>query len=346
MTTYAYDASTGQLVAVWDTGIGATLHPVARLNAATPQTVGLQLAYALTHMSDVAWLSYSSPKVIDIPVAAVRGAMRRPNVPRAGLLRVDEHPVVECAHAVGRILQKVGSAGASRAVTADVEDEIAAVGNADRGDLAGRAQQAVMLTRLVPSPEQISVADRLLHDAPMGSPRLYTDVDSAAASVAALHWFLAAVTVVVTLAETTGEEALEQAEHVQQFDPAVPRAVLRLATSDDGDCSPLGIVCDLLQAAVLASHGLVWADRRSVPEEPRFTVLDPKRPARCLLNGLIGGLQALGALHATYLDTDEEPGCDEVEWLALARKHFDAAVRAEAAARAPERLAEVKRPRT
>jgi hypothetical protein len=55
MTTYAYDTRTHQLVAVWDTGIGATARLVARLNAATEDRVGLHLAQALTRMSEAVW---------------------------------------------------------------------------------------------------------------------------------------------------------------------------------------------------------------------------------------------------------------------------------------------------
>jgi hypothetical protein len=278
MTIYAYDVSGGDIVAVWDTGIGARFHPVARLTAATPQALGLQLAYALTRLSDMVWLSYTASEVVDITVAAVRSALRSPNLPQAGLLRVDEQPVVECAHVVGRLLREVGSDGVSRAVLADIEAEMAAVGEAQRGDLAGRAQQAVMLTRLEPLPAQIAKADRLLQDFPMGSPRLYTEVESAAACVAALHWFLAAVTVVAVLAETTGEDALDQAEEGQHYDPTVPRAVWRTAVSGDGDSSPLGIVRDLLQAAILVSRGVVLTVRPAVPEVPHITVLDPASP--------------------------------------------------------------------
>jgi hypothetical protein len=139
------DPSTHHLVAVWDTGIGATAHPVARLNPATNETVGLHLARALTRMSKAVWLSYVRPEICDLPVADALQAMRRPHLPEAGLLRVEPHPVVESAHRGGRELREVGSAGVSRAVIADVEEEITAAGNAERGDLAGRARQAVML---------------------------------------------------------------------------------------------------------------------------------------------------------------------------------------------------------
>lgn len=341
MTTYAYDTSTHHVVAVWDTGIGATALTVARLNPATNETVGLHLARALTRMSEAVWLSYVRPEICDVPVADVLKAMRRPHLPEAGLLRVEPHPVVESAHRVGRELREVGSAGVSRAVIADVEEEMTAAGNAERGDLTGRARQAVMLTRVTPSPAQIAVADRLLHDVPMGSPRLYTDVEPSAAAVAGIHWFLAAVTVMERLAQTTAEDAIDQAEQVEYFDSAVARTVVRMAAGGRPDRTPLGISQELLQMAVMASRGMLLAASEPVQDGPCFTALDPARPARCLLDGLVGGIQALAALHATYLDSDFDPGCDEVEWLEHARTHFDAAVREEAVARAPERMAEL-----
>ncbi len=152
MTTYAYDAGTHHLVAIWDTGIGATAQTVARLHVRTSETVAMNLAEALTRMSSSVWLSYTSPELVDLPVAAARRALRRPNLPQGDLLRVDEHPVVESAHRVGRELREVGSAGVSRAVIADVEQEMAAAEDAGRGDLSGRARQAVVLTRVCPRP--------------------------------------------------------------------------------------------------------------------------------------------------------------------------------------------------
>lgn len=228
-----------------------------------------------------------------------------------------------------------------RAVIADVEEEVTAAANAARGDLTGRAQQAVMLTRVTPSPAQIAVADRLLHDVPMGSPRLYTEVEPSAAAVAAIHWFLAAVAVMERLAGSSAEDALDQAERVEYFDPAVARTILRMTTGGRPDRTSLGIAQELLQMAVLASRGMFLAVSEPVPDRPCFTALDPVRPARCLLDGLVGGIQALAALHATFLECGFDPSCDEVEWAEHARTHFDAAVREEAAARAPERMAEL-----
>ncbi|GAA5133895.1 hypothetical protein [Pseudonocardia adelaidensis] len=343
MTTYAYDTTSNQLVAVWDTGIGATFASVARLNAATEQSVGLLLADALTRLSTAIWMTYSAPELLDLPAAVARRALRRPNVPQAGRVRVEEHPVVESAHCVGRGLEELGSAGVRRAVIADVDRELAAASSADRGDLTGRARQAVMLTRVTPSPSQIAQADRLFHEAPAGGPRLYTEVEPSAAGVAAIHWFFAAVDVVARLGGTSVEEALHRAHEEHYFDPAVPRAVLRISSADP-DRTPLLIGRTLLQAAVLQGRGMILSPCDLEPGEPYFTVLDPVRPARCLLDGLVRGIQALGALHATYLDPELDPDCDRTEPGALADRHFDAAVRGEAATRAPERMADLVAP--
>jgi hypothetical protein len=335
MTTYAYDTSTHHLVAVWEMGIGASARTVASLNARTSETVGLELADALTRMSSSVWLTYISPELVDLSVVAARRALRRPNLPHDGLLRVDEHPVVESAHRVGRELREVGSAGVSRAVIADVEQEMAAVEDAGRGELTSRARRAVVHTRVVPSPAQIAVADRLLHEVPMGSSRLFTEVEPSAAGIAAIHWFLAAVAVVARHADLSEAAALDEAEGVQYFDPTAPRAVLRIVTSDDLDRTPLTIGRNMLQAAVLQSQGVVLAPHDPERDEPYFTVLDPSRPARCLLDGLVGAIQALGALYATYLDSGGE-------W----SECFDEAVRAEASARTAERMAELVAPRS
>jgi hypothetical protein len=65
------------------------------------------------------------------------------------------------------------------------------------------------------------------------------------------------------------------------------------ATSEDPDRTTLTIGRNLLQAAVLQARGMVLTPHDPEPDEPYFTVLDPSRPARCLLDGLVGAIQAL-----------------------------------------------------
>lgn len=161
----------------------------------------------------------------------------------------------------------------------------------------------------------------------MCSERLYTDVEPAAASVAALHWFLAAAAVAAATAATTTQDALEQALEVEHIDDAVPRIVLRLASSDGPDRTPLLICQRLVHAAMCVSRGMLIGVPDPGSGEPCFTALDPARPARCLLDGLIGGIQAVAALYATYVDLPGGDECDEVEWLHLAYEHIGAPLR-------------------
>lgn len=341
MTTYAYDLSTGHVTAFWDTGIGATSSPVTRLHARTAADAGLHLARALTRMSESVWLSHAAPLLEGAPAAAVRHAMRHPHTAQAGMVAVEPHPILESAHRIGRELLELGSAGVTRAVVADVEAEVDAAERAACGDLTGRAQQAVMITRLSPAPAQIVDADRILHDTPMCSERLYTDVEPAAAAVAALHWFLAAATVAASVAGSSPQDALEQALEVEAVDDAVPRVVLRLVASEDPDRTPLMICRQLMHAAMCLSRGMLIGVTDPDSGEPCFSTLDPARPARCLLDGLVGGIQAMAALYSTYVDLPGGDACDEVEWMELAHEYFAVAVRVEAAAQAPHRLAEL-----
>ncbi len=105
------------------------------------------------------------------------------------------------------------------------------------------------------------------------------------------------------------------------------RGVLR------GKRTPLTIGRNLLHAAMLQARGMVLAPHNPEPGEPYFTVLDPSRPAWCLLDGLVGAIQALAGLYAAYVDGGE--------WTEAACEGFDAAVREEAAARTPERMGEL-----
>ncbi len=334
MTTYAYDTSATTLLAVWDTGLGATARSVARLHARTPQRHGLRLAQALTGLSTAAWTSYSDLGLVeigyvDLDPPAVLAALRRPHLPRDGLLYREGDAALECAHGVGRELVAVGSAGVTRAVVAEVTDELAAVDGATRGDLSGRARQAVALTRLDASPLQVAAADRLLHEVPMGSERLFTEVEPTAAAVAAAHWLQAAVD--VTLDASGGTDPLEVLAKVadgEGFDLLGPGVVLNLMRLGN---PPLATVQNLVRSAMLAAKGMILhGDPQPCAGDPdgesRFTVLDPQSPARSLLECLTRAVQICAVVFAEHCTVDEQQG-DRVE---LARDLFDEAVRAEA----------------
>lgn len=333
MTTYAYDSSTTTLLAVWGTGVGSVAHTVARLNARTPERRGVHLAQALTGLSTTAWLGYSDPGLVelgvidaDIDVAPVLRALRRPHLARAGLLYREGDPAVEAGHAVGRELVGIGSAGVTRAVIADVTDELLAVEAAARGDLAGRARQAVALTRLDASPAQIDTADRLLYEVPMGSERLFTEVEPTAAAVAAAHWLQAAVD--VTRGETDPVELLTTWAGSEGLDVTAPGLILRFLQSGH---PPLAAVQNLVRSAMLAAKGMILpGDPEPCALDPdgesRFTVLDPHQPARELLTSLTRSVQVCAVVFAEQCDLRETEG----DWMELIRKRFDDTVRVEA----------------
>jgi hypothetical protein len=103
--------------------------------------------------------------------------------------------VEESAHRVGRALHELGRTALTNQVTAELRAELRAVEQAELGDLSGRGQQAVVLTRADASPAQVAAADRLLHKDPLGSSALMSDLDPTAAAVAAAHWLDASAAV-------------------------------------------------------------------------------------------------------------------------------------------------------
>lgn len=334
MTTYAYDGSTTHLLAVWGSGAGASARTVARLHVRTPEPYGLRLAKAMTELSSTAWLSYTDADLAGpVPVVTVLEAIRDPNLPRSGRLRVEPDWLVERGHDIGRTLVDIGSSGVRRAVLADLTEEFDGIERALRGDLAGRARQAVELTRLDAPPGQVAAADRLLFDVPMGGERLFTDVEPTAACVAAAHWLHAAVDATLTV---TGRgdpgDVLRMEEAIEHFDVVAPRVVLALMGNGG---SPLAVVQRLVGAAMMAARGQIPPE--DLCEMPGYILLDPARPSRHLLDRLAMALRTCGRVYGEHLDRKvlgAHPESDRVE---AARQIFDAHVRREAE-RSAERL--------
>jgi hypothetical protein len=83
-----------------------------------------------------------------------------------------------------------------------------------------------------------------------------------------------------------------------------------------------------VRAALLAARGMVVhevGDPGAEPlDEPRFTVLDPLRPARALLERLVRAIQACAFVHFGRVAGEDD------SWLDAARRVFDAEVRAKA----------------
>lgn len=330
MATYAYDPSLRHLVAVRGGGAGATAHIVARLHERTAEPLALRLAHQLTLLSTEAWLCYTdSERAGPVPRPAALAALRAPNLPRDGRLRVEPDWVVERAHEVGRTLVEIGSAGVRRAVSDDVADELASIERALLGDLQGRAGQAVELTRLDASPVQVAAADRVLQEAPSGSEALLTGIEPTAACVAAAHWTAAAVDVTLRrIGGTDSRDVLDPGKAVEPFDTVAPRSVVIWIA--DG-VPPLAAVQRLVRPAMEAARGFVPA-----PEEcavPGLIMLDPGRPARHLLDRLLMALQTCQRVYVEHLRPGRADAAEE------AAAEFDREVRGEAARTADRLLA-------
>ena len=351
MTRYAIDEQRGALIAAWATGDGDTAGTVATLPPATPADQRYAVARTLTDLSAALWHAYTHPASAaedDLEdgsegwrrqaerdaFAGVPEAIVEPNLPENGMIVQSYIVVEEAAHRLGRALHAIGDTELAKSVAAEVHTEIAAVEQAELGDLSGRARQAVVLSRADASPVQVAEADRLLRENPFGPDELFTAVDPTAAAVAAAHWLHAAASVA---AEVTGQSvtaAVLEADGITGLPVATLSIVLDLL--EDG-ASPHEAVTELIRDAMAVAEGEVpnpvglaeavaevqQAVQRVAPDdedaldhllaEVRTTPLDPARPALDLLEDLLVGIDGCADLFAEYADdggVDDEPGDD------------------------------------
>ncbi|MCX4688601.1 hypothetical protein OG401_30620 [Kitasatospora purpeofusca] len=350
MTCYSVDPARGELIATWGTGEGDLATRIAALPATTGSSALLALARALALLSDAAWRTYTHPAGAAGSLepntegwrreeerkhfAEVVDAITNPHLPSGGAVMVSYSRLLESANRVGRALHHLDTPDLTAAVLAEATVELAAVENAELGDLSGRAQQAVLLSREDASPVQVAAADRLLQDDPFGPAELFSAVDPTAAAVAAAHWLAAAAEVT---AEASGYEATQvvlEADNIESLPHETPTLVLGLL--GDG-ATPHDAVTGLVRHAMHVTDGLL-PDPAALREQLddleetvaeytgeddpdlddialRLTPLDPKRPARDLLEDLLTGIHACWLLHSEYddLDTDEDLG-DAEDW--------------------------------
>ncbi|MFG2731541.1 hypothetical protein [Streptomyces canus] len=234
---------------------------------------------------------------------------------------------------MGRALHTIGDPQLVEDVAAEVAVELAAVEGAELGDLSGRSQQAVLLSREDASPVQVAAADQLLQHDPFGPDDLFRGIDPTAASVAAAHWLAAA-------AEVTGEASgldptsvVLEADNIEELPHESPTLVLGLI--NDG-VSPYDAVTSLVRHAMQVTDGVLpdptalreqledlheTLARHSGEEEPgltdvalRLTPLDPQRPACDLLEDLLTGIHGCWLLHSEYENLDHDDSDDVEEW--------------------------------
>jgi hypothetical protein len=349
MSVYAFDPARREFVVVWPAAVGSQASVVASVGAGVSVDGAAGLCTALTRLSEAVWDTYVRPAsavVDDEQERSVReyereqfdhvvGALREPNLPdESGMLEVSYSPVEESAHRLGRVLHELADAALADAVIAEVRVEIDAVTRAELGDLSGRAVQGAALDRLDVSPIQVAAAGAILQAEPLGGGLLAAAVDPAAACVAAAHWLASAAVVAAEEAGNSPAGVFAEADVIQAVSVEVPTLVVRRVVGEGA--TPRQVVLDLLRSAVAAADGVI-ADLPAVlvtrarleeslrrlparereaamaAEPARATLLDPRRPARDLLEHLLDGISSCQLLYADGDNGDDFDGADELD---------------------------------
>jgi hypothetical protein len=344
MTRYAYDAERHTLVATWATGIGDRAITVADIHAEVIEEAAGDLASRLTHSSEVLWRTYThpasaadddmSPNTEGSRRTRTREAitklvvtLREPNLPQDGMLLQSYISVEEAGHGVGRSLHQIGSTALTDIVVADVEAEIDAVERAERGDLTGRAAQAVVLTRADAPPVHVAAANVLFESDPFGPEALFREIDPTGASVAAAHWLASAAAVAAKVSGYEPETIVEIADDIEALPTETPTEVLRQIY---GGSSPLDVVVDMVGAAMSVADREITdisrlaetleeaegiAARHSLDPSKlglRLVPLDLFRPAPDMLEDLVTGIHGCFLLWSEHAP-EEESDADEEE---------------------------------
>jgi hypothetical protein len=372
VTDYAFDESRRLLIRTWDTGVGRVADTATELPQTSRYEDVLGLADALTRLSSHLWRTYTHPaSAADSLEVNTEGwrrqgerdafttvitALKQPNLPQDGYMIQSYVRVEEAAHRVGRALHELDDTTLTERVVADVEAELAAVEHAERGDLSGRAKQAVLLTRADASPLQVNAANVLFRTDPLGSDKLLHEVDPTAAPVAAAHWLQAAADITAEMAECDPTQVILEADDIEALAVETPTRVLERLNAGE---TPREVVLDLITSAMTAAEGRI-ADPGSLPGiietarqweqhsrpgeedphatlQPRISLLDPARPTHDLLEDLLDGIRGCLLLYREYADQDDldDEDFDEATADELNEQldtDFYAAVRAEAEA--------------
>ncbi|MFC8452092.1 hypothetical protein [Kitasatospora sp. NPDC057223] len=343
MTRYSVDLDRRELIATWGSGQGDLATLLAAVPAGTDIGLLCRLASALTQLSAAAWRTYTHPAGSTGSLEPDSESRRRererraftevpqavaaPNLPRGGSITVSYSPLVENANRVGRALLALGIPELTAAVRAETGVELAAVEGAELGDLTGRAQQAVLLSREDASPVQVAAADRLLEENPFGPAALFSDVDPTAAAVAAAHWLYAAAETASDVSGYAPTDVVREADNIEALPYATPTLVLELL---DAGASPYDVATGLVRHALRIADGVLpdpqafreqleeaeeilaeYADGAEPDAELRLTPLDPDRPARDLLEDLLTGIHGCWLLHSEYHEPDDENAGDD-----------------------------------
>jgi hypothetical protein len=331
MTRYAVDHGRRTLIAQWSTGIGDISTTVAE---EVPLTLDiLRLTTCLTDLSQVCWRCYTHPASAaeDHEPQGV-GWQRQlerdafvsvlPNVltplrPLEDPAPLEETRVGKLSYRTGRILRTIGSPELTASVAAEVTTELAAVEQAELGDLTARAQQAVTLSREDASPLQVAQADSMLQQQPFGTEALFTMIDPTAAAIAAAHWLHAAAITSAKHIRRKAQESATEVEVEQVRGPAHDSLSEVIAAMNDG-LSPRHAVMPMIRNALHAAEGNLCGitearqrideiEKLSAQVQPGtaylpITRLDPARPAVDLLENLLYGIRSCWLLYSEHAD--------------------------------------------
>ncbi|MEV4014245.1 hypothetical protein AB0J35_27460 [Nonomuraea angiospora] len=334
MTRYAVDHARNALVAHWSTGIGDVAVTVATLPPDRPSDA-LRLAARLTELSHACWRCYTHPASISDQhgPGSLGWHRQRERDAFAGvvpLLTASAH--VSVAAKVGEIAQRTGHAlraldgpELTTQVVADVAAELSAVEQAERGDLSGRAQQAVTLSREDASPLQVAQADAFLNRQPFGCEELNTQIDPAAAAIAAAHWLHAAAATTGRRVRQHPVQVVAEGDHLR---PLAVESLVEIVSAISFGATPRQTVMPLIRHTLHVAEGhlcgVTDAKRRIAAAErlvaktridhPHsspdsvclpITSLDPARPALDLLDNLMAGIHGCWLQYAGHARTQD-----------------------------------------
>ena len=333
MTRYAVDQGRGVLTRTIATRAGETASDVALF-----QTVDLaartQLAAALTKLSDALWNAYTDPESDALlrslaaddeddprfdPTRVIH-AVREPNLPEDGYLPPERFTSEAAAHEVGRILHTIGDPALRDLVAQEVEAEVSAVAQADTGYFAGRAAQAILLTRVKALPTQVEAAFEAFQQSPYDREAILARFDPHAASVVAAHWLLCAAQIAAQTSGINVESIMLVADDLEMIPVETTSTMLSLQahgkTPDEAVSVligiALGVARGLVSAAVIES---LTAGGQPVNGPVQISSIDPRRPAPDLLEALLDGIEGAFLVWDDYDDTD--PVSDDLpdhEW--------------------------------
>lgn len=332
MTQYAVDADRNALVRITTAPNGTAARDVASIDHLASDSQAA-LAQGLTILSEVLWRTYTDPAsahAVELLESdsemhhegkratseVILGALSSPNLPDRGYMLRSFTAELEAAHQVGRVLHEIGDETLLNSIRSEVEAEIDAIEQAELGNFAERASQAVLLTRADASPPQVAAAFELLKADPFGTMPLSEQIDQHSASVAAAYWLLCAAEVASDISGVEAEDVVVEADNIEAVPVEVPTLVLGLLR--DGE-DPYDVIASLIRTATEAGSGvvssatLVYELNDLVGEADhsiRLSAVDPRRPALDLLEDLLSGIEATFLVWDEYADDEGMPDED------------------------------------